>query len=227
MACGGFNEFKRPITLDDLNRQISTVTKVYEDLTKRVPGSLYFPFIFYREAELRAQQGYLAKFPAALVAAIPELQGAVPASADVKGTVTASKVRRAVGMPRTKDPEQARAVERWAVERAKQHYHSAGATKIIELGKPYDLVVHGLGPERHVEVKGSSVQVSAVELTVNEVAHARNFSPTDLIVVDQIECRRKPGGGYATSGGVMRVYASWSPADEDLSTTKFRYDLPQ
>lgn len=118
-----------------------------------------------------------------------------------------------------------RAIEAHAVHEASQYYLEQGATRVEELGKPYDLRVIGLGPERHVEVKGSSVAVSAVELTVNEVTHAHNHKPTDLVVVDRISVSRQPDGEYVTSGGIMRIWRNWEPDHERLAPTQYRYSL--
>jgi len=222
MQCGGFNPFDEPLTRSELNHRESDLRQIYDQLRRSIAGTLYFPFIFYRAGDVRARQAYLTKFPAALVAAFPQLSAvATRNSIDRPG-----RVRRAVGMPRTADPLLRKTIEQWAVERAKSHYIDLGAVKIEELGKPYDLVVYGLGPVRHVEVKGSSVEAVAVELTVNEVTHARTYPHTDLIVVDRIAWRRDGKGGYTASGGHLRAWESWQPDDDALAPTQFRYDLP-
>ena len=84
-----------------------------------------------------------------------------------------------------------------------------------ELGKPYYLRVLGLGPERHIEVKGSSVDAAAIELTSNEVAHAHNHKPTDLVVVDHIETQRRNDGGYDTTGGQLRIWKLGTGTNSD------------
>jgi hypothetical protein len=226
MQCGGLNELPSPVTSAALNRRESAVRRVRDDLRRDIRGSLYFPFIFYRPGEIRARQAYLAKFPAALVAALPELSAVFGSAGSPQASRPFNSVRRAVGMPRLKDPELRKALEQWAVKRAKAYYRKLGATRIKELGKPYDLIVYGLGPDRHVEVKGSSVQAVAVELTVDEVGHARNYPFTDLVVVDEIQWRRDGNGGYITEGGKLRIARTWQPHDDDLSVTRYRYDLP-
>jgi hypothetical protein len=223
MQCGGFNAFDRPITLADLNGKESAIREIYDELHAEAKGSLYFPFSFYRPSEIRASQAYLTKFPARLLTLFEQLSS--PRAKVEVDLDTPERVRRSVGMPRTQDPKLRDAIERHAVDRAKAHYVQRGATKIEELGKPYDLLVYGLGAERHAEVKGSSAQAVAVELTTNEVTHARNYPHTDLIVVDEISWQPDGNGGYATSGGVLRTWESWRPDDDDLSPTKFRYDL--
>ncbi|MGW5053700.1 protein NO VEIN domain-containing protein [Actinokineospora sp. NPDC004072] len=99
-------------------------------------------------------------------------------------------------------------------------------SRSCELGKPYDLLVLGLGRERHVEVKGSVLAVGAVELTVNEVTHAHNHHPTDLVVVDQIAITEGEDGKPQAAGGSMRIWRDWRPEANRLALTRYRYDLP-
>jgi hypothetical protein len=98
---------------------------------------------------------------------------------------------------------------------------------VEELGKPFDLIVHGLGPTRHVEVKGSTAMpLVAAELTVNEVAHAGNYQPTDLAVIDHIELDVSVADAPTATGGRLRVWKDWTPATAALSPTRYAYDLP-
>jgi Protein NO VEIN, C-terminal len=60
--------------------------------------------------------------------------------------------------------------------------------------------------ELHVEVKGSAKGAKAVELTKNEVAHARDVV-TDLVVVDQIQWEKLPDGTIRTSWGLPTLAA--------------------
>jgi hypothetical protein len=227
MPCRGFERLDNPIDKGHLAELETRLKEVHEQLSQQVQGPIYFPFMFYRPGEVRAAQSYMAKFPAALLPLFAELSDLAPAQA---ATATARQaVRRQVdrdgGVRRTQDTKLRRAVEEHAVRAARRYYTDQGATRVEELGKPYDLRVIGLGPERHVEVKGSSVAASAIELTVNEVTHAHNHKPTDLVVVDQISVHRQPDGEYATAGGVLRIWTNWEPNQERLAPTQFRYSL--
>jgi hypothetical protein len=82
------------------------------------------------------------------------------------------------------------------------------------------------GIDRHAEVKGSSMLIDTVELTLNEVSHARDYMETDLIVVDGIEWARRADGTVTTRGGRLRVWPDWAPAESSLSARKFAYTLP-
>jgi hypothetical protein len=80
--------------------------------------------------------------------------------------------------------------------------------------------------ERHVEVKGTTGAPTSVELTINEVLHARDKGNTvDLYVVSDItvDTRTEP---YATAEGVLSHFKDWEPAEEDLRPRKYEYRLP-
>lgn len=66
-----------PLTLAELRRRGSRVRSVLDGLRERALGSLYFPFFFYGDRELRPMQPYLNKLPAAFVIAMPELADAM------------------------------------------------------------------------------------------------------------------------------------------------------
>ena len=76
------------------------------------------------------------------------------------------------------------------------------------------------------EVKGSSTRAVAVELTVNEVRHAHNHKPTELVVVDEIDVQRL-GDDYRLSGGKIHIWHDWRPDERYLSPTQYRYELPE
>ncbi|WP_236076335.1 protein NO VEIN domain-containing protein [Streptomyces coffeae] len=91
---------------------------------------------------------------------------------------------------------------------------------------PYDLRRTRKGEERHVEVKGTTGAPTSVELTINEVEHARNPANTvDLYVVSDIavDTRIDP---YKASGGEVRHLRNWEPAEEDLRPCRFTYRVP-
>lgn len=227
MPCGGFHRLDHPIDGQILAAREAPLRTVQAALKARTNGAVYFPFSFYRPGEIRAFQSYLTKFPATLLDVLPELADALPPD-DV--AVPAKQPRRPRQQPgragRPNDVRLRLAVEQHAVRLAREHYLRLDAAEVVEVGKPFDLIVHGLGPVRHVEVKGSTTVLGAVELTVNEVAHASNHQPTDLFVVDQVEIVEQADGTYTTSGGRPRIWQDWMPAQMDLSPTRYAYALP-
>jgi len=195
-----------------------------DGVIRAVGNPIYAPFQNYGGRELRAQQGYLTKFPAALVALLFELPPGVVPDVVKSRRMTARASRRHGYLA---DAELRSALERHSVRIAVEHYRAAGATQIDELGRPYDLRVMLDGRERHVEVKGSlGDALESVQLTHGEVVHARNYQPTDLFVVDGISAYRGTDGEIAMSGGTARIWADWTPNDEALRPTHLRYTLP-
>ncbi len=132
--------------------------------------------------------------------------------------------RAGSGAGRQMDPAKRIAVEQHAVELARQHYGKQG-WEIEELGKPFDLRLTKPGSERRVEVKGTTGSPTSVELTANEVRHAREFPTMDLFVVSDITVTGT-SPQFATSGGTITLLTDWHPEDTDLRATKFEYRLP-
>ena len=57
--------------------------------------------------------------------------------------------------------------------------------------------------------------------------HGRDCGNVDLVVVDGIEVSRdKATGEILATGGTMRVWTDWSPAEEALTARRFTYTLP-
>jgi Domain of unknown function (DUF3883) len=148
-----------------------------------------------------------------------------PSGTTAKQDVPArSEVWRPGSAGRLSDATMNAAVECHAVKLAIDHYRDQGY-EVTEVGKPYDLKAVKGTEELHVEVKGSTRSVVDVELTINEVRHAREIR-TDLYVVDQIRFERLNDGTIRTTGGRVRHWLTWSPADASLSPTRYRYQLP-
>lgn len=224
MPLTGYVELGRPVTRSALNARRREILEII-DTAARVHGKpVYAPFQNYGGRELRAQQGYLTKFPAALVALIFELP---PSDAPAAPSTRIKTARVGQGQGYLADAEKRAALERHAVSMAIEHFESIGATEIEELGKPYDLRIVLDGAERHVEVKGSlGADLESVQLTQGEVDHARGYQPTDLFVVDGISARRGADGAVQTSGGTVRLWLDWTPSDKSLRPTHLRYTLP-
>lgn len=124
------------------------------------------------------------------------------------------------------DADKRRAVELYAVKLASEFYASRGY-EVEEMGKPYDLLCTKDTEELHVEVKGSRSSMSAIIVTRNEVADARDERwRSDLFLVDGIELGGLVDGIYVPIGGRCRRKENWSPNQEDLTEIQFRYTLP-
>lgn len=229
MPLTGYTALEQPIDGGALAEQEHELRAASDELKTRVRGAEYFPFSFYRPGEVRPSQSYLmTKFPAMLLDIFPEL-AATSRVVDSTPLVIDQQqpVRRQSRGGRMQDVRTRLAIERHAVQRAKQHYFDLGAAEVEELGQPFDLIVYGLGAVRHVEVKGSTAApLATVELTVYEVAHAAHHQPTDLVVVDQIQMSTSPIHGPEATGGRLQVWTDWKPEEAALSPTRYSYELP-
>jgi hypothetical protein len=118
------------------------------------------------------------------------------------------------------------AIEKHAVDLVMTRYRQLGYT-VTDVGttESYDVLAIKDGEELHIEVKGSSGTAYDVELTVNEVDHARAGIPTDLVVVDEIKWTRHDDGTIQTSVGRYRSWHNWQPAEENLKASRYRYHL--
>jgi hypothetical protein len=219
-----FTNLASPLTLEVLRRYESQLSAVKGRLSSEHGGSaLYFPFVFSDKRPMRTTQGYLVKVPSALVDAIPEL-----AAAFGDTLVEASSPKRAASSRRQSDVEVKIAIERHAVEWAMRHFSNQGF-EVFDVGAthPYDiLATRSASDDLHIEVKGSSSSVVAVDLTSGEVDHARNHEPLCLVVVDQIDWLRTDGK-VVTSGGRVRLWRDWEIEDDNLTPTAYRYVLAE
>lgn len=234
---GGLHPFELPVTTATLQALKDALVGLRADLEAEHGVPAYFPFYVYGGTQIRAQQGYLVKFPVELFDVIPGIDAARPGTGDLldveedelqEDSQPAGKKAPSGRVTRAQDPKLRVAVERRSLDVAREHYKTLGASDddIKELGKPYDLVVQLGGVERHAEVKGSSLLIDTVELTVNEVTHGKSCPLSDLLVVDGIEWSRDDDGEVTAWGGTLRVWADWSPKDDALAVRKYAYTLP-
>lgn len=121
-------------------------------------------------------------------------------------------------------PDQRRAVETRAMRVVQEHYAARGwDVEDVSQTRPYDLVCRRLEEERHVEVKGLTGLPLRVELTANEVVHARSNEHSVLAVVSeiQVDTFERP----RADGGVLEVTDPWRPQPDRLRATAYTYAL--
>lgn len=219
-----FTSLEPPITREMINGRRREILAVLEAVAGRAAGAPYAPFQNYGGTELRAQQGYLTKFPAALVDLLfARTQVGEPETGPV------ATPRPARGQGYMSSAAKRSALEEHSVQLAIEYYRARGAVDIEVRGKPYDLRLFQDGIERHIEVKGSvGVGIEGVQLTQGEVDHANTFAATDLFVVDEIVLAVDPDDETKVSadGGRIRVWSDWNPDDRSLRPTHLRYRLP-
>ncbi|MEV4544542.1 protein NO VEIN domain-containing protein [Micromonospora echinaurantiaca] len=225
----GYTPLPAPVDQTAFQQAEAALRQIKQKLDETYQGPLYFPFAFYANRPVRVMQAYLVKLPAAILEAVPELAD-VPrfrpsrlvrsTPRPASGAVQKAEARSGSGY--IADPVLRQALERHAVDRAAALYEGY---EIEQIGKPYDLLAVKGTEELHIEVKGSSGTADTVELTKNEVRHAYD-AETHLVVVDQIRWSRLPNGEIFTDGGRVRRWTTWTPHDEDLEVTRYRYRLP-
>ncbi|MER5959320.1 DUF3883 domain-containing protein [Streptomyces longhuiensis] len=136
-----------------------------------------------------------------------------------------NSIGRGWGAGYVSDPKKRKAIALHAENHAAARYEKDGWT-VERLGKPYDQRCTRGTEERHVEVKGTRGAATSVELTINEVLHARDMDNTvDLYVVSDIKGNTRTDP-YTASGNKVTLFTDWEPAEEDLSPRKYEYRLP-
>ena len=124
------------------------------------------------------------------------------------------------------DPEIRKKIEQHAVAKARDFYEKGGY-RVVEKGKPYDLLCKKSEEIIHVEVKGSRNSLEAIIVTTNEIGDARNTDwRSDLFLVESIDLKPDGKGNYLVSGGRCRRAENWVPHDKDLDPICYRYSLP-
>lgn len=229
-----YTALPRPYLLTDLRNQhqedILDVRKELEREHAEAGHTIYFPFQRHPTTGLKPNQGYLFKLPAEV---INRVHGLLPDS-DWGGfdrPLTAPPVAGQNGVKQRyagfcADPVLKKKIEMQAIRQATAHYEAAGYS-VADVGayRSYDLLVTRAGEERHVEVKGSQGYVQKVILTRNEVTHANDFGPTDLVVVAEIPWERHNDGSIDTNEGIIVVYPDWRPSPENLKPLSYEYFL--
>ncbi len=121
------------------------------------------------------------------------------------------------------DPLVRKAVEDYAVDRAKRHYEELGFSVEI-VGKPYDLRCSKRSEELFVEVKGTMTVGEEIILTPNEVSFAEKQKGTmELFVVRRVIVNRTDSG-LNISGGQEQA-TPWVIDRKRLSARSYLYSL--
>lgn len=223
-----FEELDEPITLADLRELEPELRRIRDELTAQTNGAIYFPYAFSDKRPLRTTQGYLLKFPTAVVDLIPALS-TVRASTPLPPPGDDRPPRRGTRrLGRQSNPIVRKAVERHAVDWALAHFSEIGYL-VEDVGDTESFDIFAVGPmndELHIEVKGSTTESIAIELTDGEVKHWGPEYERVLMVVDRIICEIDSEGTVITAGGRARVWRNWDIDTDALEPTRYRYTLP-
>lgn len=223
---GEFEPLERPITLRELQLIDDQIMRVKPILQRAYPGYGAFPFAKSQAYSFRPLQAYLVKFPIELFEVTGSVGLELPVAFSPRTGQAMPRPQGGSGPAYLSDTKLRQGIEQHSVGLARRWYERRGATGVLELGKPYDLELTLQQQVRHVEVKGSSLpDISSVLLTKNEVAHARSYAATDLVVVDSIEFERR-GEEFIFGGGELRRWENWAPDDADITGLQYQYQLP-
>jgi len=127
-------------------------------------------------------------------------------------------------------PGKRKAIEEWAVDRAKKKF-SEFTLEDVGSTKSWDLEDDTSSPPVRIEVKGSTLSLDKITLTDNEVEHAKQARDEGncrliLVVVEKIELDAGDGEDkWIASGGEVRVSDPWGIDDGGLEPTQWRYRL--
>jgi hypothetical protein len=229
-----YTALPRPYLLTDLRtdhqEDILSVRSGLERDFADAGHTIYFPFQRHPTSGLKPNQGYLFKLPTEV---INRVHGLLPDS-DWGGfdrPLVAPPVGGQNGVKQRyagfcADPILKKKIEMQAVSQAVAHYEAAGfSVEDVGVYRSYDLLAKRGDEVRHVEVKGSQGYVQKVILTRNEVAHANDYGPTDLVVVGDIPWERHLDGSIDTNDGTISVYPDWRPSPENLKPLSYEYFL--
>ena len=121
------------------------------------------------------------------------------------------------------DPAIRKAVERYAVKRARRYYKERGF-RVREHGRPFDLKCQKGRNCVYVEVKGTQSRGGELILTRNEVDFAEK-NKMELFVMHSIQIIPN-GKRHVASGGVVRVITPWRPQRAQLRPIAFMCSIP-
>jgi hypothetical protein len=176
-------------------------------------------------AELAA---YLAGgTPAASTAASPGMSARRAASRGAPLTTGSPTVRRSRAQGYVADAAYRRAVELRAMAVAISHYEDDWDIEDTSAGNPYDLVLTRPGETQYAEVKGTAGLGEQINLTANEVVHARKHSGrVVLFVVYDIDVDRSDPANPLATGGTTRITDPFDVDAGELRATAFTWTRP-
>jgi len=224
----GYRELQPPLTQTIIRASDQSLRDARGDLEATHQGALYFPFALSDLRPVRATQGYLVKFPAALIDSFKELAEIRQSAVDEPGDQPPRKPRSSKGgssgYGRQRDVERRLAVEAYSVGDVKRHYEDTLGYNVENVGsrEAWDLTARKGAEELHIEVKGSTMDRLVIDVTDGEVRHAEDNGNTMLIVIDHIQMDSQ----LACSGGRWRYWSRWVPDRTELIATAYRHPLP-
>lgn len=225
---GGNVALPTPLTQDGVRAKEAAVSKVRDALETAHGKPAYFQFAISDKRPVRAAQGYLVKFPRALVTAFPELRLArhlartprVRAVGPHDAWLTANVVNKG----RMPDAKRNKAIEMHAVNTVMGLWKHDGY-KVEDVGLKRPVGYHCYPRRRRSPHRGEGQQ--------------RNEGCRRSDRWRGSPCRGEPGdcpcGGGSNQGQRrqpvlgcrVRVWQDWAPSRVVLVPTTYRYPLPE
>jgi predicted RNA-binding protein with PUA-like domain len=148
----------------------------------------------------------------------PEVAAMKVASAEYAG-------KRYAGQGYMMNAQQRRAIEQYAMQKARAFYEEQGYTVTdVSATRSFDLICKFANrPELHVEVKGTTSDGTQILLTPNEVAHAQSYPYVALFLVSHIQV--DPTDPTHHYGGTILCLDPWNIQEKLLTPVSFVYDL--
>jgi hypothetical protein len=241
----GYRPLAEPLALNVIRQRREALFALRDALQAEHQGqSLYFPWIPYQDS-LRTFQTYLAKFPRAALAILPEVaaavaefDGEIATSATAQPEIAEAERDIATAAGRPRPPRESKgqgfavdqrvkvAVETHAMNAALAYFSALGEVTDTSRNHSYDYVVRLDGADWHVEVKGTTGSAEEILLTPNEVKHADECPHLALFVLAQIKVSRTDSGEVNVSGGQRFLYHPWSLDPDRLTPIGYKYGLP-
>ncbi|WP_239015554.1 protein NO VEIN domain-containing protein [Archangium violaceum] len=150
----------------------------------------------------------------------------LPLNAEPLASPAAADTSRPSGQGFSSNTQMRKAVELYAMKRAREYFHEQGFSSIEDVSSrmPFDLHAKDETREVFIEVKGTQSAGSSVFLTRNEVEFARNNkSRMVLFVLHSIQMSEDQGEPL---GGVQTVFWPWDVDGGTLAPIQYVYGLP-
>jgi hypothetical protein len=174
------------------------------------------------------QSVYLTEVPeplaSALIGLIGEEAKAIMGLSSEEAAVEAAEGTRARGQGFAITPKVRRAVEEWAMRKARVHFEDQGYAVKVK-GKPYDLYCTRGSETLYVEVKGTQGSGGIVFLTRNEVKFAIQNAPHVALYIVHSIVVNMDGENPTASGGLVQIHLPWNIDESELSPIAYEYTV--
>jgi hypothetical protein len=194
-----------------------------------VDEEIWDEFAEDRERLAREAAGIRQWIEAGLEGPVPQTTAPAEVEAVLDAIDLAAGKRRRSGQGFRSLAAERRAIERYAMDRATEHFAESGWSTITDVSKDrcFDLLCQRGASELRVEVKGTTTEGNRILLTRNEVTHARRVFPrVALYVLARIELSVPDDEACVAKGGIEIVRDPWDIRAGQLQALAYEYGVP-